>query len=174
MNGQQPDVSTYESFYNAYYLMIVRYLAKKCSSYQDAEDLANECFLYCYKNWDHYSQEKSTRKTWLYLIVRSRWKNYLRDRKQIYSLDGFENVLPDKDIIDQTVRLQALRTELAEILKKLPDNQREAVVLRFFRQWTDDEIAEWLGTSKGNVRVMIHRALQNMNKDYESILRQVL
>ena len=174
MSGQQPDVSTYESFYSEYYPMIVRYLARKCSSTQDAEDLANECFLYCYKNWDQYKAEKSTRKTWLYLIVRSRWKNYLRDRKQIYSLDGFENVIPDKDIIDQTVTLQAMRTELAKILEQLPENQREAVVLRFFRQWTDDEIAGWLGTSKGNVRVMIHRALQNMNKEYESFLRQVL
>ena len=174
MREVQADVSTYEAFYSEYHPMIIRYLAGKCSSRQDAEDLTNECFLYCYKNWDQYDPERSTRKSWLYLIVRSRWKNYLRDRKQTYSLDDFENVIPDKDIIDQTVRLQALRTELAELLKKLPENQREAVVLRFFREWTDDEIAEWLGTSKGNVRVMIHRARQNMNKEYASFLRQVL
>ena len=174
MRERQAEVSTYEAFYGEYHPMIIRYLSGKCSSPQDAEDLANECFLYCYKNWEHYDPEKATRKNWLYLIVRSRWKNYLRDRKMICSLDDFENVIPDKDIIEQTVRLQALRSELAEMLKKLPENQREAVVLRFFREWTDEEIAGWLGTSKGNVRVMIHRALQSMNKEYASFLRQVL
>ena len=170
----QNSAVTYEIFYNEYYPMIIRYLTKKCSSPQDAEDLANECFLYCYKNWNQYDPDKSTRKTWLYLVVQSRWKNYLRDRKQHYNLEDFENIIPGKDLIEQAVRLQAIRTELSVVLQQLPENQREAVILRFFRQWTDDEIAEWLGISKGNVRVIIHRALQYMSKKYESVLRQVL
>lgn len=174
MRDIQASCSTYEEFYELYHPMIVRYLTGKCGSPQDAEELANECFLYCYKNWDKYDETKSTRKTWLFLIVKSRLKNFLRDRKQMLSLDGFEKIIPDKDIIDQTVRLQAMRDALAKVLQMLPKNQREAVVLRFFRQWDDAEIAEWLGTTKGNVRVLIHRALQFMNREYESFLRQVL
>ena len=174
MKEQRVDISTYESFYEYYYPMIIRYLAPKCTSVEDAEDLANECFLYCLRHWGEFNPEKSTRKTWLYLIVRSRWKNYLRDRKQLYSIDGFENIIPDKDIIDQSIWLHSIRTELAKLLQQLPDKQREAIVLRFFQQWSDEEIAEWLGNSKVNVRVMIHRALQFMNKEYSEYLRQVL
>ena len=167
----QNSAVTYEIFYNEYYPMILRYLTKKCSSPQDAEDLANECFLYCYKNWNQYDPDKSTRKTWLYLVVQSRWKNYLRDRKQHYNLEDFENIIPGKDLIEQAVRLQAIRTELSVVLQQLPENLVHAFLVD---EGPDDEIAEWLGISKGNVRVIIHRALQYMSKKYESVLRQVL
>lgn len=172
--AQCPDMAAYESFYSDYHPMIIRYLSSKCASVQDAEDLANDCFLYVYNHWNDYNPEKSTRKNWLFLIVRSRWKNYLRDRKQTSNLDDFENIIPDKDIIEQSIWLQSVRSELAALLNQLPEKQREAVILRFFRQSSDEEIADLLHTSKVNIRVMVHRALQHMNKEFSSQLRQVL
>lgn len=166
--------SAFETLYSEYYLSIFRYLSSKGVAIQDSEDLANECFMYCYQHWNDYDPNKATRKTWLYLVVRSRWKNYLRDKKQLYSLDDFENLLPGKDELDQAVRLQAIRDELARLLEQLPEKQREAIVLRFFRQWSDEEIAGWLNTSRTNVRVMIHRALKRMNDESSDFLRTVL
>ena len=164
---------TYEAFYEQYYPMVVSYLRSKCQSVQDAEDLANESFLYCYNHWKDYDPEKATLKTWVFLIVRSRWKNYLRNHKPVCSLEGLEDIIPGKEIMDQAVQLQAYRTELAEMLKTIPDRQREAIVLRYFRQWTDEEIAQWMGTSKTNVKVMIHRGIQKMNKEFSIHLRTV-
>ena len=90
------------------------------------------------------------------------------------SLDEFEEIIPAADVLEQTIWLQAIRTELADLLEALPEKQRDAIILRYFAQWTDDEIAKWYTTSKGNVRVMIHRGIQFMNKNFSSYLRTVL
>ena len=174
MSDQYLKAEEYEAFYERYHPKVVNYLTRKCATRQDAEDLAHEAFLYCYRHWEDYNPEKASRKTWLFLIVRSRWKNYLRDHKAIASLDDFESIIPDMDILEQTIWLQAVRTELADLLEELPEKQREAIVLRYFAQWTDEEIARWQMTSKGNIRVMIHRGIQHMNKSFSSYLRTVL
>lgn len=171
---QEVSVDFYECFYMQYHQKVIRYLAGKCASYQDAEDLANECFLYCFQHWSDYDSRKASRKNWLFMIVRSRWINYLRDRRQMESLDELENIIPGEDELEQAIRLQAIRDELAQLLESLPDRQREAIVLRAFQQWTDEEIADWMGVSKGNVRVMIHRGIQKMNRKFSDYLRTVL
>ena len=176
MNDLYPkaDNDNYEAFYELYHPKVVNFLTGKCATRQDAEDLAHEAFLYCYRHWSDYDPEKASRKTWLFLIVRSRWKNYRRDHKTISSLDQFEEIIPAADVLEQAVWLQAVRTELANLLEALPEKQREAIVLRYFAQWTDEEIAKWHTTSQGNVRVMIHRGIQHMNKEFTSHLRTVL
>ena len=58
-----------------------------------------------------------------------------------------------------------LSTAIAKALKALPANQQQAVILRYFGGKTDAEIALKLGTSPGNVRVLISRALHKMEKD---------
>ena len=174
MQEMNSDREEYEAFYERYHPKIVRYLAKKCSSFQDAEDLANESFLYCYRHWSDFDSRRASRKNWVFMIVRSRWKNYLRDQKQLESLDKYEHLIPGENELEQAIHLQSIRDELALLLETLPERQREAIVLRTFQEWTDEEIATWMGVSKGNVRVMIHRGIQRMNKEFSDYLRTVL
>jgi RNA polymerase sigma factor (sigma-70 family) len=44
-------------------------------------------------------------------------------------------------------------------LRKLPRRQREVLLLRYFSQWTDHEIAEALGISTGTVKSTAHRGV---------------
>lgn len=154
----------FELFYETYYGRIVSYLRKRCANPQDAEDLAGECFMYCFRNWEQYDAGKASIVSWLYLIVRSRWKNYLRDRKITENLDDYEAVLPARGEQERAVWLTRVREETAKALRELPEQQRRAVVLRFFSEKTDEEIARSLGISQGNLRVIIHRALRKMEK----------
>lgn len=61
-----------------------------------------------------------------------------------------------------------LPRELSEVwiaLDKLPDRQREALVLRFYLDLPDDRIAEHLGARPGTVRSLIARGLAALEKD---------
>lgn len=49
-----------------------------------------------------------------------------------------------------------------EAVAALPERQRQTVVLKYFQHWSDEAIAEHLGSSPGNVRVIRHRALQQL------------
>ena len=49
-----------------------------------------------------------------------------------------------------------------DVLRRLPELQRAAVVLRFYEDRPDDEIAELLGCRPATVRSLIHRALTRL------------
>ena len=152
----------FQEFYETYQGPVVRYLRSKGMSLHDAEDLAQEAFTYSFRKWNDYDPAKASRKTWLYMIVRSRWINYCRDRKVFLDVDDFTGVIPDGDELEQSVWLGELREALADALEKLPDLQKRAVILHYFGNEADREIADKLGITPGYARVLIHRGLTKL------------
>jgi RNA polymerase sigma-70 factor (sigma-E family) len=55
--------------------------------------------------------------------------------------------------------------ELWDALGRLDDRRRQAVVLRFYLDLPDAEIAELLGCRPGTVRTLIHRALRDLRRE---------
>jgi RNA polymerase sigma factor (sigma-70 family) len=51
------------------------------------------------------------------------------------------------------------------VLRRLPDRQRMAVVLRFYEDLSEAEIAELLGCRPGTVKSLIHRGLAKVKKE---------
>jgi RNA polymerase sigma factor (sigma-70 family) len=50
-------------------------------------------------------------------------------------------------------------------LATLPYKQRAAVALRYWDDWTDDQIADALGCAPATVRVLVHRALATLRTE---------
>ncbi len=156
----------FEQVYKKYYMEVLRYLQRKITCFQDAEDLAGESFFYCYQHYEKYDPSKSSIATWLYLIVNSRLKNYYRDRKEYIDYTALENQLFDDRLdMDRAVYLEELRNLLSEKLLLLPEKQQRAVILRYFHGKEYSEIAEELDVSTGNARVIISRALDKLEKE---------
>lgn len=154
---------TYEDFFQANWLRVVRYLQKKGTPYADAEDIASQAFLYCSQRWEQYDVKKSSQSTWLFMVVRSRWINYCKARKDTVDIDLLSNVLVDgEDLFEMAAELDDLRQRLADALKALSSDQRRAIIFRFFDNRNDESIAQILNTSPGNVRVIIFRALKKL------------
>lgn len=55
--------------------------------------------------------------------------------------------------------------EMLGALATLPYKQRAAVALRFWNDWTDDQIAEALGCAPTSVRVLVHRGLATLKQE---------
>lgn len=154
---------TFEQVYTRYYSNILSYIRLKVDNQQDAEDLCSEAFLYCYDQYENYDPEKSSISTWLYLVVNSRIKNYYRDHKSHADIDDFSNVIPDEgDDMDRSIYLEQLRDTLGKAIATLPEKQQKIVILRYFKQMSSAEIADQLGLTPGNVRVLLTRALDKL------------
>ena len=63
---------SFEEFYKQYYPIALSHTRKKIGSYEDAEDLVSNAFIYCYEHYDTYDPEKAPIGAWLFLIVNSR------------------------------------------------------------------------------------------------------
>ena len=160
---EQKEPMTYLAFYQKYYIEVLRYLIQKCGSLSDAEELAKDIFLYCWKHFEQYDAQKASYRSWLYVIVLSRYKNYCRDKKGWNVLDEFIDVLPaDKSDVEKAVFLEEKRMLLAHALVELPCRERDILILRFWKNKTSEQIARLMHLTPTNVRQIQKRALRKL------------
>lgn len=159
------DKMSFDDFYRKNYLLVYRYIKKKIFNAEDSEDLASVVFTYCYQNWDRYDPAKASLSSWLFMIVNSRLKNYYRDKKTFVDFDTLSFVIGDnQDSLDHAVELDDIRRALAEALKELPEKQSQLIIYKYFMNLTDNEIADKLMMTAGNVRVTCHRVLKRLGQ----------
>lgn len=160
---QQEETMSYLSFYQKYYGEVLRYLIRKCSSLSDAEDLTQDVFSYCWSHLEQYDARKASYRSWLYVIVLSRWKNHCRDTKGWSSVDDFEDILPmENGDVEAAVFLDEKRTLLAKAMADLPIRERDILILHFWGHKNSEQIAEIMQLKAANVRQLQKRALKKL------------
>ena len=154
----------FEDFYRENYRKVLMYLCKHGMRTDDAADMTHDIFVYCWNKWDSYDPSKSAPGTWLFMIVRCRFKNYLRGRRESVDIDELSGVLADENAtdMDRAMYLTQLREELAVALEQLPEVPRQIVILRYFKNLSWEETALRVGVSQGNARVILSRTLKKL------------
>ena len=153
----------FEVFYNSLYSLAIKYTVKKIQSIQDAEDLVCDSFLYCYDHFPHYDSKKASLKTWFFLVLSSRIKNYYRDKKIAMPLEENESLSSkEDDFLIQASNLMEMRQMIANAFTSLPEMQRQIVILRYFYGFDTVETAKRVGIAPGYVRTQLSRALSKM------------
>ena len=66
------------------------------------------------------------------------------------------------------MELRADQRRLLAALRRLPHRQRECVVLRYWQEQSDTEIAATLGISASSVKTHLRRAMERLEHDLES------
>ncbi len=122
-----------------------------------AEDVVQEAFIGLYRRWDKLTQ---TDKALQY--VRSSVLNGCRSELRALARSRRRPVpaLPGSAAsAEQDVLLSEEHREVLDALRQLPDRQREALVLRYFLDLPEPEIARSMGISQGTVKSTTSRAL---------------
>jgi len=141
-----------------------------------ADDIVQECWMSVIRNI-HGFEGRSQLKSWLISIVANRARSHLRTvsreakKRSEPAADESLDALFDRrgywktpvsdwgsDMPDGLLESEELRNCFRIHLDRLPDQQREAVVLREMNGFTYDEICEALAISPANARVLLHRA----------------
>lgn len=157
-----------ELLYKNYYAKVNMYIRRKTGNAEAAEDLTQEVFEYCFKRYELFDSAKSSLSTWLFLIVNSRIKNYFRNRRDNESLEIYEDILSADNDMDAAVYLEQLKSVLMKAINELPENQRRVVLWKYFEGMSHIEIAEKLGISVGNSRVLLTRAMGKMREQLQT------
>lgn len=141
----------------------------------DAEDVLQNTFTDVWRSRAQYDGTRPLR-GWVLGIARHRCADILRARvpEPIGDLVDREEAGKESGdgMAERVVRAQLLR----DALRTLPVEQREVLVLAYFRQLTQSEIAEWLDLPLGTVKARSARGLRAVagalrNPDREEGLR---
>jgi RNA polymerase sigma-70 factor, ECF subfamily len=140
----------------------VRVMTSSASDQDAAEDVAQEAFLRAYRALGQF-RGQSTFRTWLYQIATNVARTHSarrRDRKEMQEPDApHERERPSEENIERRV---IAHDQLRRALDELPDDWREALVLRDIEGLEYKEIAQLLKIPIGTVESRIFRGRQRL------------
>lgn len=155
---RQRDSNAFEDLYDRYSGMIYGLSLRVVRNTADAGDLMQDIFLYVWKKACLHDAARSSARSWLCLVTKSKALDFLksRRRKTLREIDSEEFDLASVSApeVDPSANLsnQELLSHLAEARARLPENQREIIRLAWEEELSQTEIAEKLGCPVGTVK----------------------
>ncbi len=147
----EPERPEFTDFYVAHFPELVR-LAALLSNSSDAPDLVQDCFLGLHRHWTRVRGPLPYVRRSVVHACASHHRRAMRTR-----------ALP----VPVTVDSELGADELDDALAKLPARQHAAVVLRYYGDLPDADIARALRCRPATVRSLIHRALADLRRVIE-------
>ncbi len=144
-------------------------------NHHEAEDIVQETFLKVYSNLQRYSPAKARFKTWLLTIARNQSINVFKSLKRKTA-----RLLTEYDVEEQAVevgdnpfgpeyrnaeQMLSFKQEAARIqgaLRKLPERQKTALLLKTQEGLSYEEIASVMKSSVSSVESLIFRARKSL------------
>ena len=158
---------TQDGIYASYREKVLSYLSGKTESPEDAEDLCETVFEQVCRSLPRF-EGKASLSTWIYRITRYTLIDYYRTKRPIEPLTE-ELAAPD-DLEEDFIHRETLE-RLAFALKALPPEERDIIVLRYYREKTLTEISRLTGISYGMVKVKHKTALEHLRRKMEQEIK---
>ena len=157
--------TAFTELYRSHVRDVYSYAYYRCGNHHDAEDLTEQTFLQAYRHFERAQRESHGRplRPWLIRIAHNLAANYYRDRSRKPQTN-----LEDAGILaepHETAELVEGREDLQRVLEgvsRLPDDRREALIMRFALGMDNKEIAGAMGKTEGATKVLLHRAIRQL------------
>jgi RNA polymerase sigma-70 factor (sigma-E family) len=148
------------ALYQANALSLIRLAYIMLGDLPSAEDVVQEAFYGLYRRWDRLTDASGA----LYYVrasVLNGCRSVLRKRAVRRRSLAYQ---PSAASAEAVVLSGEEREEVIRALARLPHRQREVLVLRFYSELSDEEIARVMGIRQSTVRSAAYRALETLGR----------
>ena len=153
--------------YSEHYRALVRLAAMLVRDTQTAEEVVQDAFVAMHDGWPRL---RDTEKALAYLrqAVVNRSRSVLRHRTVVDK--NLQKAPPDMPSAEHGAMVLLERSAVVAALRDLPDRQREALVLRYYADLSEADIATAMGISRGAVKSHTSRGMAAMRAALEQEL----
>ena len=146
---------TFEEYAGTAWPALYRYAYLLSGNHADAEDIAQQTLMKAYRSWSRI-QSSDSPTAYLRKMLANTFLSQQRPKKRRMEL------LTDAPPEDAQAPASAHEERMAlwPHVKSLPPRQRAVIVLRYYEDLSEQEIADALGCSRGNVKSTAHNALK--------------
>ena len=134
------------------------YVRGKIHDPHDAEDLVSAVFMKVVQKLDSFDPAKASVSTWVYTITRNTVTDYFRTRRSMVALEDY--------MVDETELTDDALDSLADALMSLKEKERDLIVLHYYSGHTLKTVAEMMGMSYINAKVIHKKALTSLQAFY--------
>jgi RNA polymerase sigma-70 factor (sigma-E family) len=144
--------------YGVRYQSLVRLAAVVVQDAETAEEVVQDSFMALYGAWSRL-HETSKARAYLRQSVVNRAMSVLRHRAVEKK---YAAALASEESTEQEIIILLERSALVAALRRLPARQREAVVLRFYADLPEADVAKAMGISRGAVKSHVARGVSTL------------
>lgn len=172
---QAGDFEQFGVLYDKYIKKIYEFIYFRTSHKETAEDLTSKTFMKALEGIKGFDAEKGTFSSWLYTIARNSVIDHYRVSKDAYSSDLSQALdLASSDDLEANQDIKDKLREVKAYLEKLKPEQKEIILMRVWQGLSYKEIAEIIGKSEDNCKVIFSRSINLLRKDLQVIVLLLL
>ena len=179
----QGDQHAYAELLNKYRDPLYFMMLKMTGNATDAEDLTIEAFGKAFKKIHQYSPEYAF-STWLFKIAANNCIDFLRKNKRILFADNFFDEEGESSDAPSTMMYTGLDPEekiiekqkiqlMHEVVQRLKPHYRHMIDLRYFKEWSYEEIAVEMDLPIGTVKAQLFRAREFLFQILKSVEERI-
>ena len=155
----------FKEVYSRYIKPLNAYILRRVRNHHDAEDLTAQVFVQVLDRLDPKEANSPKLAAWLFTSARNATANFTKRRRTApIPLDALADQADASDPGSALLDEEELNRLLAAIAD-LPEERRQAIILRFVECLPHAEIADALGRSEGSARVLMHRTLAELRRE---------
>ncbi|MFE0700126.1 SigE family RNA polymerase sigma factor [Streptomyces sp. NPDC058872] len=163
--SQYASYPTFTSYVRARGPVLLRTARSLTANPSDAEDLLQTALAKTYMAWERIEDHRALDGYVRRALVNTRTSQWRKRKVDEYVCEELPEPsgLPDADPAEH----QVLHDAMWRAVLKLPERQRQMVVLRYYEDLSEAQTAEVLGVSVGTVKSAVSRALGKLREDPE-------
>ncbi|HEV3232535.1 MAG TPA: sigma-70 family RNA polymerase sigma factor [Candidatus Dormibacteraeota bacterium] len=164
VEAAQRDHAAFHRLYDRYFDQIYSYVYYHCGSREQAEDVTAATFQRALEDLPNFSWRGVPYSAWLYRVA----SNLLaRDRRRPAWLELKEEapLASAEPEPDELWLVKEQDGELHEAIRKLPPDQRQAILLRFFAGMRNREVGKVMNRSEGAIKLLVFRGVSNLRRE---------
>jgi len=160
------DKQAFGRLFEVYYEQIFKYLLIRMDINAEAEDLAETVFLKAWQFLPYFRQKGKALnfRAWLYRIAHNALIDHRRTQKPESTLDA---AVPHAGKMQNPVEMfeesETWRL-ISKVISALDETSQHVIISRFLAGLSHKEIAQTLGVSDGNVRIVQYRAIRKIRE----------
>ncbi len=162
------DAHAFGRLYEKYIDQIYNYIFYRTSGVQEAEDLTSRVFLRALKHIEGYEDRGYPFSAWLYRIAHNLVVNWYRNHDRVDEVPIVDQYPPPSTEAEMERRLQKQdeREKLLEVIRDLPSDRQQLIILKHVEGLTNQEIGEIMDRTEGAIKALYHRTLVSLRDEY--------
>lgn len=158
---KKKDITGLEGLVNLYQRRALRAAQLICRNRTQAEDIVQGAFLQAYDRIDQFDASRPFEPWFLRIVVNTALMSVRSHKKITPENDALELIAPD---LYHELEAADLKETIWATLDRLSPEQRAAVILHYYADLSNTEIAQTLNCPPGTVRRRLHDARQNLRR----------
>lgn len=151
----------FAELYDRHHAVIHRFVARRVDR-DVADDLASETFLVAFEQRRRFDSRRDDALPWLYGIVTNLLHRHRRTEARAWKASRAFDVEPWSEIDDGRLQAEMTVKRMAEVIRRMPQRDRDALLLYAWGDLGYEGVAQALGVPVGTVRSRLNRARRTL------------